>query len=113
MHDSQSQIPPLDKYNQYTMKTGGLQNRETGKCGFFGDFSANEVCVSTAFMVYLRQHRTIEDAAPCAGSGRAAAAPCAGSGRAAAALYGNFALLFNYAVLPIYLTESEGFSFVL
>ena len=52
-------------------------------------------------------------AAPCAGSGRAAAAPCAGSGRAAAALYGNFALLFNYAVLPIYLTESEGFSFVL
>ncbi|MEE0047554.1 MAG: hypothetical protein UET83_00045 [Eubacteriales bacterium] len=102
MHDSQSQIPPLDKYNQYTMKTGGLQNRETGKCGFFGDFSANEVCVSTAFMVYLRQYRTIE-----------AAAPCAGSGRAAAALYGNFALLFNYAVLPIYLTESEGFSFVL
>ena len=68
----------------------------------FGDFSANEVCVSTAFMVYLRQHRTIE-----------AAAPCAGSGRAAAALYENFALLFNYAVLPIYLTESEGFSFVL
>ena len=68
----------------------------------FGDFSANEVCVSTAFMVYLRQHRTIE-----------AAAPCAGSGRAAAALYGNFALLFNYAVLSIYLTESEGFSFVL
>jgi len=84
------------------MKTGGLQNRETGKRGFFGNFSANEVCVSTAFMVYLRQHRTIE-----------AAAPCAGSGRAAAALYGNFALLFNYAVLPIYLTESEGFSFVL
>jgi hypothetical protein len=84
------------------MKTGGLQNRETGKRGFFGNFSANEVCVSTAFMVYLRQHCTIE-----------AAAPCAGSGRAAAALYGNFALLFNYAVLPIYLTESEGFSFVL
>ena len=42
-----------------------------------------------------------------------AAASCAGSGRAAAALYGNFALLFNYAVLSIYLTESEGFSFVL
>jgi len=75
------------------MKTGGLQNRETGKRGFFGDFSANEVCVSTAFMVYLRQHCTIE--------------------AEAAALYGNFALLFNYAVLPIYLTESEGFSFVL
>jgi len=86
------------------MKTGGLQNRETGKRGFFSDFSANEVCVSTAFMVYLRQHCTIE---------AEAAAPCAGSGRAAAALYENFALLFNYAVLPIYLTESEGFSFVL
>ena len=81
MHDSQSQIPPLDKYNQYTMKPGGLQNRETGKHGFFGNFSANEVCFFAQNMVYLRQYRTIEAAAPCAGSGRAAAAPCAGSGR--------------------------------
>ena len=52
MHDSQSQIPPLDKYNQYTMKTGGLQNSDAVNVVFFGSILANEVCFFTQNMVY-------------------------------------------------------------
>ena len=52
MHDSQSQIPPLDKYNQYTMKTGGLQNSDAVNVVFFGSILANEVCFFAQNMVY-------------------------------------------------------------
>lgn len=52
MHDSQSQIPPLDKYNQYTMKTRGLQNSDAVNVVFFGSILANEVCFFAQNMVY-------------------------------------------------------------
>ncbi len=112
MHDSQSQIPPLDKYNQYTMKTGDCKTVRQENAAFFGDFSANEVCVSTAFMVYLRQHRTTgEAAAPCAGSGRAAAA-LAQAPVAAAALYGNFCAFVQLCGLAYLSDGKRGFFFL-